>query len=115
MKTKIEVTLEPFKIPAYVVVVPDSTVGNVSQVEARVQLKNLDVTTLRGLCDEFRVGVFKAANNASDALPVAVEKKPDSVKLRAWLQDYTDYLYVRHTRDSLAALREVRTYIERNL
>ena len=62
MKTMIEIELQPFMVPNYVLTVqPPHPKQDGIQETPKYSLADLDPNTLDRLCDEFRDAVFKKA------------------------------------------------------
>ena len=62
MKAKIEIELQPFQVPNFVLAVPGTRSREDGFTEAaKFALSELSALTLEDLCDQFRAEVFKKA------------------------------------------------------
>jgi len=68
MKANIEVTIQPFSIPHFVIRDRKAAACGDPDAEAAFELSSVDATTLSALCDQFRADVFKQAGKKDPRL-----------------------------------------------
>lgn len=71
MKTKIEVDLQPFSTPNFVVVHEHDT----GKERASIALAEIDSVTLDALCREFRTAIFEKAGKEQPPIAASVCSK----------------------------------------
>ena len=77
MKVKVEIDLKPFSLPNYVVAVDDG-----DGKDRSFPISVLDSATLDGMCEDFRVAMFKKAGKQLP--PIEAERPHDHKSPRCW-------------------------------